>query len=145
MPQKEPNPEKGAPSHSAINERQLDRWWETIVKPSLIDYLNNIQNNSVKDPNSNQPPFSENIFNIQKIKWMTGGGNNKREAQDSDPFAWAFVKDPQGNILPEVEALLREIQRYGELEIDGYLFKLGGRGDGLLSRRIPKKIKKETA
>ncbi len=56
----------------------------------------------------------------------------------SDSYAWAYVKDMQGNTAPEKQALLEKINRAeGEYHSGGYVYSVSP--DGRFLRRIKEK------
>lgn len=76
-------------------------------------------------------PASPAGINIHAIKWRTKGN---QPARDDDPWSWAFSKSPEGRPLDESRQLVEEIERYGKVEVNGYVITLGGRDKDLLNR-----------
>lgn len=76
-------------------------------------------------------PGSPAGININLIEWKTKGNEPARE---DDSWAWAFSRTHDGVIRDETRQLVGEIERYGKVEVGGYVITLGGRDKRLLSR-----------
>ena len=119
------------------NERQLDHWWETHGKPSLMEFFNKetmssskiAQNGSISNPPSQ--------FNLSAIKWKRGRGQDRRDATPDEP-GYAFVTDTRGEIYPETRALYDEVCRYGTVHTEGWEITTFGDRTKMLSKRRPK-------
>jgi hypothetical protein len=76
-------------------------------------------------------PTHTNI-NLQLIDWRTKGGE---PAGEHEPWAWAFAYGQDGALKDETRQLVKDIQRSGKVQVDGYEITLGGRDKNLLNRR----------
>ena len=72
---------------------------------------------------------------IWTIKWLT---RDKQPITDQPDWAWAYIYNPDGTIIPEHQELVTYLQQHGTLSKDGYTARLGGRDKQLLQLRRDK-------
>jgi len=77
-------------------------------------------------------PGSPAGLNIHAITWKKKGSE---PAYETDSWAWAFAYQEDGFLKDETRQLVEEINRYGKVEVDGYVITLSGRDKTLLSRK----------
>ena len=71
-------------------------------------------------------------FDLKSIQWRNAGGGL---ADFNESFSWAFVRDLDGRIHPEIERIYREVLRYGEVHQDGWIINMAKTGKELLNKR----------
>jgi len=84
---------------------------------------------------SRAPAPSVQGIDLTKIKWK---GKGSVPASVGDPWAWAFAYDQGGGYVDESETLVKAIEQYGEVVMDGYEMTLSGRDNRLLNRKKQK-------
>jgi len=90
-----------------------------------------------KTSDERSPPFEADI-DVADVDWRVKGN---KDARDTDPFAYAFVytNKEQHTVRDSVAELVELCNQYGTIKTnDGFLVKLGGTGNSLLNRNIPK-------